>query len=133
MIALSARAATFLSEPRLCTLTTLRPDGTPHLVAVRFTWDPTAGVVRGLPTAAPRTVRNLAADPGGRAAVCQVDGFRWITLEGSATVTDDRARIAEGVRRYTERYAVAPPRPSGRRRGRDRRCDTGWWIRRRSW
>ncbi len=51
-----------------------------------------------------RKARNLAASPGARAAVCQVDGGRWLTLEGAATVTDDPERVAEGVRRYAERY-----------------------------
>ena len=36
--------------------------------------------------------------------MCQVDGRRWLTLEGRATVTDDPARVAEAVRRYAERY-----------------------------
>ena len=49
-------------------------------------------------------MRNLLASPGSRAAVSQVDGGRWLTLEGPATVTDDPARVAEGVRRYAERY-----------------------------
>ena len=33
-----------------------------------------------------------------------MDGGRWLTLEGAATVTDDPERVAEGVRRYAERY-----------------------------
>ena len=44
------------------------------------------------------------AAPGSRAAVCQVDGGRWLTLEGPATVTDDPDPVAEAVRRYAERY-----------------------------
>ncbi len=43
-------------------------------------------------------------------AVCQVDGGRWLTLEGTAEVTDDPDRVAEAVRRYAERY-----RPPGER------------------
>ena len=42
--------------------------------------------------------------------MCQVDGGRWLTLEGPATVTDDADRVAEAVRRYAERY-----RPPGER------------------
>ena len=41
----------------------------------------------------------------------QVDGPRWLTLEGPATVTDDPARVAEGVRRYAERYRPPKQRP----------------------
>ena len=36
--------------------------------------------------------------------MCQVDGGRWLTLEGPATVTADADRVAEGVRRYAARY-----------------------------
>jgi hypothetical protein len=36
--------------------------------------------------------------------VCQVDGGRWLTLEGPAEVTDDPDRVDEAVRRYAERY-----------------------------
>ena len=57
----------FLAEPRVATLTTLRPDGSPHVVAVRFTWD--GGMARVLTVAASRKARNLVR--GGRAALCQ--------------------------------------------------------------
>jgi F420H(2)-dependent biliverdin reductase len=95
---------TFLTERHLATLTTLRPDGTPHVVAVGFTWDPDEVLVRVITFASSRKARNVAASPNGPAAVCQVDGGRWLTLEGSATVTSDPERVAEAVRRYAERY-----------------------------
>ena len=108
--ALPAEALDFLRERHLATLTTLRPDGSPHVVAVGFTWDDAAGLARVISFAPSRKARNLVASPGSRAAVSQVDGGRWLTLEGPATVTDDPARVAEGVRRYAERY-----RPPGER------------------
>lgn len=100
----------FLAERHLATLTTLRADGTPHVVAVGFTWDRNAGLARVITFAPSRKARNVAERPGSPAALCQVDGGRWLTLEGTATVTDDPTRVAEGVRRYTERY-----RPPGER------------------
>lgn len=96
---------TFLTERHLATLTTLRPDGTPHVVAVGFTWDPDEVLVRVITFASSRKARNVANSPHGPAAVCQVDGGRWLTLEGAATVTSDPARVAEAVRRYAERYS----------------------------
>ncbi|WP_182903268.1 pyridoxamine 5'-phosphate oxidase family protein [Microbispora sp. H10830] len=104
----------FLAEPSVATLTTLRPDGSPHVAAVRFTWDHRAALARVLTVASSRKARNLAAGSGGRAALCQVDGFRWITLEGPATVHDDSGRVGEAVRRYAGRYGAAPPNPPGR-------------------
>jgi PPOX class probable F420-dependent enzyme len=101
----------FTRERRLATLTTLRPDGTPHVVPVGFTWDPEAGLVRVITFAPSCKARNVAASPGGRAVVCQVDGARWLSFEGVATVSDDPARVAEAVRRYAERYRQPKERP----------------------
>jgi PPOX class probable F420-dependent enzyme len=107
--ALSPEVESFLAERHLATLTTLRPDGSPHVTPVGFTWDPDARLARIITFAAARKVRNLRADP--RAVVCQVDGGRWLTVEGTATVTDDPGRVAEAVRRYTARYRVPGERP----------------------
>jgi PPOX class probable F420-dependent enzyme len=111
---LLASAKAFLAEANVATLTTLRPDGSLHVVVVRFTWDGDAGLARVMTVAASRKARNLTANPGGRAALCQVAGFRWITIEGTATVSDDPRRVAEGVRRYARRYQSPPPNPPGR-------------------
>lgn len=96
----------FLQERHLATLTTLRPDGSPHVVAVGFTWDDELGIARVITFANSRKARNVAARPGNPAAVCQVDGGRWLTLEGRATVTADPTRVADAVRRYAERYRL---------------------------
>lgn len=92
----------FLAERHLATLTTTLPDGSLHSVAVGFTWDDEAGLARVISFAPSRKARNLA--DGGRASVCQVDGARYLSLEGPAVVTSDPDRIAEGVARYAERY-----------------------------
>lgn len=92
----------FLAERHLATLTTLRPDGTPHVVPVGFTYDPGEGLVRVITGRTSRKARNLGG--GGRAVVCQVDGARWATLEGPAEVSADPRRVAAGVAAYTTRY-----------------------------
>jgi F420H(2)-dependent biliverdin reductase len=102
--ALPPEVVEFLTERHLATLTTMRPDGTPHVVAVGFTWDADAGLVRVITWAGSRKARNLVARPDSPAAVCQVEGGRWLTLEGTAVVTAEPERVAEGVRRYAERY-----------------------------
>ena len=48
--------------------------------------------------------RNVLESPGSRAVVSQVDGGRWLSLEGTATVTTDPDRCRDGERRYAERY-----------------------------
>ncbi len=94
----------FLAEYHLATLTTLRPDGTPHVVPVGFTYEPIGRVARIITFEASRKVRNIRAGDGSRAVVCQVDGGRWLTIEGTAVVTDDPARVARAVEAYAERY-----------------------------
>lgn len=94
----------FLGEYHLASLTTLRPDGSPHVVPVGFTFDPDAQLVRIITFRTSRKVTNVEASPGSRAAVCQVDGGRWLTFEGTAQVSDDPDRVAEAVARYSARY-----------------------------
>lgn len=97
-------ALDFLAERHLATLTTLRPDGSPHVVAVGFTWDGDAGIARVITWDDSKKARNVAAQPESRAVVSQVDGGRWMSLEGPATVTTDVERCRDGERRYAERY-----------------------------
>lgn len=99
---LPAAALEFLTERHLATLTTLRSDGTPHVVPVGFTWDDAAHLARIITGGASTKARNIAR--GSRAAVCQVDGWRWLTLEGPARLVTDPDAVADAVRRYAERY-----------------------------
>jgi PPOX class probable F420-dependent enzyme len=108
---LSPEALDFLAERHLGTLSTVRSDGTVHVCAVGFTWDPTASVARVITREGSQKVRNVEAT--GRAAVAQVDGGRWLSLEGSARITRAPADVAEAVVRYTERYQ--DPRPNSER------------------
>ncbi|WP_371674999.1 pyridoxamine 5'-phosphate oxidase family protein [Streptomyces sp. NBC_01276] len=112
-VRLPSAAAEFLSRPDPGVLTTLRADGTPHAAPVRFTFDAADGLVRVTTRAGACKARNvLAGGPAARVALCQADRFRWVTLEGRARVTDDPGRLAEAVRRYTDRYRTPPPAPS---------------------
>lgn len=92
----------FLSEYHLATLTTLRADGSPHVVAVGFSYAPDERLVRIITFAGSVKARNAAR--GGRAAVCQVDGGRWLTLEGEVRVTSDPGDVAAAVAGYAARY-----------------------------
>ena len=93
---------TFLSERHLASLTTLRADGSPHVVPVGFGYDAEARIVRIISFAGSQKVVNALR--GGRAAVSQVDGGRWLTLEGTVTATDDAERVAAAVAAYAARY-----------------------------
>ncbi|MEV6378708.1 TIGR03618 family F420-dependent PPOX class oxidoreductase [Streptomyces sp. NPDC051773] len=106
----------FWQERHLCTLTTLRADGSPHVVPVGVTYEPEARVARVITrtgSAKARHVRAAGAE-GARVAVCQLDGGRWATLEGLARVYEDRERVADAERRYAERYG-REPRPNPER------------------
>ncbi len=98
----------FLAERHLATLTTHRADGSPHVVPVGFTFDPDARLVRVITFASSRKAANVAAAPGVRAAVCQVDGARWLTLEGPAHLRDDPETVRAAEDAYARRYR--PPR-----------------------
>ncbi|MYH97423.1 MAG: hypothetical protein F4129_13070 [Acidimicrobiia bacterium] len=105
----------FLRDRHLASLTVLRPDGTPHVTPVGFTWDPETASARIITWAGAKKVRLLEKAGGGRAALCQVDGGRWVTLEGRAVVTADPEQCADAVARYGERYGPAKDRGADRR------------------
>ena len=97
-------AAEFLRERHLASLTIVETDGRPHVTPVGFTWDEVSGLVRIITRATSHKARLLERTPGLVAAVCQVDGARWLTLEGRAVVSADPRRCATGVEMYTRRY-----------------------------
>ena len=51
------------------------------------------------------------AEPGCRAVLCQVDGRRWLSLEGEATVVRRADAVTDAERRYAERYRQPRPNP----------------------
>ena len=94
---------TFLRDRHLATLTTPRADGSPHVVPVGFAFEPSEGVVRVISSGASQKVVN-AGRPGARAAVCQVDGGRWLTLEGPVRVERSPEAVARAEQAYADRY-----------------------------
>jgi PPOX class probable F420-dependent enzyme len=106
---LPADLATFWTERHLCTLTTLRPDGTPHVVPVGVALDPEEQCAWIITSRTSRKVRNLQLVAG--LAACQVDGRRWSTLEGEGEVRTDRASVARAEARYASRYRTPRPNP----------------------
>ena len=84
--ALPDAVTTFLTERHLATLTTLRPDGTPHVVAVGFTWDPEALIVRVITWAGSRKARNLVARKSEQHAQEKIAGFLIFKVRRLANV-----------------------------------------------
>ena len=94
----------FLSEYHLATLSIVKGDGTPHVTAVGFTYDSETGTARVITWADSWKARHVRALGSAPAAICTVDGGRWLTFSGAATLASDEEAVAEGVRRYAERY-----------------------------
>lgn len=108
---LPSAARDFLAERHLATLSTLRADGSLHVVPVGFTWDHDTAVARVITHGDSVKARN--ASRGGRAALCQLDRARWLSLEGPVRVATATDAVAEAEARYTARYR--PPRPNPQR------------------
>jgi PPOX class probable F420-dependent enzyme len=104
-------ALAFLTERHLAMLTTLRGDNSPHVVAVGFTFDPTTHIARVITTGGSQKAVN--AGERGVAVLSQVDGARWLSLEGAATVSGDADDVRDAELRYAQRYRT--PRENPRR------------------
>ena len=109
---LSPEVLEFLTERHLATLTTLRADGSPHVVPVGFTYEPATRLARVITSGDSAKARN-AGRQGAIAALCQVDRRRWLTLSGPIGVATDPEAVADAERRYAERYK--PPRINPKR------------------
>ena len=96
----------FLREYHLATLTTLREDLSPHVVAVGFSYDLDARVARVITWASSQKAKNAERmqEAGQRAAVGQVDGGRWLSLEGPVRLVSDPEGVRAGVDGYAARY-----------------------------
>ncbi|HST98774.1 MAG TPA: TIGR03618 family F420-dependent PPOX class oxidoreductase [Geodermatophilus sp.] len=100
-----------LTERHLATLTTLRADGSPHVVPVGVTYDAVTRTARVITSGTSAKARHVRAGRS-RVAVCQVDGRRWVSLEGTAVVRDDPAAVADAEQRYARRYKQPRENPA---------------------
>lgn len=90
-------------------LTTLRSDNSPHVVAVGFTFDPKTHIARVITSGGSQKAVNAAGR--GVAVLSQVDGARWLSLEGKAVVNPDADAVRDAELRYAQRYRTPRPNP----------------------
>ncbi|MEV5551226.1 TIGR03618 family F420-dependent PPOX class oxidoreductase [Streptomyces sp. NPDC052309] len=102
----------FWQERRVCFLSTPRPDGSPHLVPVGVTYDHATRTARVITSRDTAKVRNVERADRPVVAVSQVDGRRWSTLEGTATVRDDADAVRDAEARYAARYRQPRANPA---------------------
>ncbi|BBY97692.1 F420-dependent biliverdin reductase [Mycolicibacterium fallax] len=102
-------ALTFLTERHLAMLTTLRADGSPHVVAVGFTFDPKTHIARVITNGGSQKAVN--AERGQLAVLSQVDGARWLSLEGTASVSAESEAVRDAELRYAQRYRTPRVNP----------------------
>ena len=106
---LTSDALDFLSERHLAMLTTLRADGSPHVVAVGFTFDPVTHIARVITSDGSQKAIN--AERSNVGVLSQVDGGRWLSLEGIAGVNREPEAVRDAEVRYAQRYRTPKPNP----------------------
>lgn len=106
---LTSDALEFLTERHLAMLTTLRSDGSPHVVAVGFTFDPETHIARVITSDGSQKAINAERSHVG--VLSQVDGARWLSLEGIAQVNREPDAVRDAEVRYSQRYRVPRPNP----------------------
>jgi PPOX class probable F420-dependent enzyme len=85
---LTSTVRAFLDERRYATIATINESGMPQLTAI---WYELQGGMVLMNMANGRLKhRNLQRDP--RASICVVDGERYVTLYGQASLIDDQAQ-----------------------------------------
>jgi PPOX class probable F420-dependent enzyme len=90
----------FLEDKRFAVVGTKNTDGSPHLAVMWYLLDGDDIVVNS--AQGRRKDRNLAADP--RMTVLVEDGYRWIRIDGRATIDHDQPIAHEYIRRLALRY-----------------------------
>ena len=101
----AARVERFLAEEPVVWLSTVRPDGLPHLVPVWFAWDGEVITIMSKPGA--QKVRNLRERPSAMLALGDAEAdFDVGLLEATAECIDGPAELPPAfLAKYAERIA----------------------------
>ncbi len=99
-MSLNSNVRDFLNEKRFAVLATINEDGTPHLSVMWFAlrdemivMNTTLSRVKG---------KNLQRDT--RISICVEDGYRYVSIAGSAVLNDDQRVAHEDIRQLAIRY-----------------------------
>ena len=100
MAILEDKVRAFLDRPRFAVLATINPDGTPkqpvlwyELQGDEIMMNTKRGRIKDL---------NLVRDP--RLSFCVEDGYKYVTLTGTATLIDDQEVAQADIRSLAIRY-----------------------------
>ena len=74
-----------------------------------FTFDPKTHIARVITTGGSQKAVN--AERAGVAVLSQVDGARWLSLEGRASVNEAVAAVRDAELRYAQRYRTPRVNP----------------------
>jgi PPOX class probable F420-dependent enzyme len=90
----------FLEEPRFAVLATINPDGVPQQTVIWYQLDGDEIVMNAADMR--QKTANLRRDP--RLALCVEDGYRYVTLTGTARLIEEQAQAQADARRLAIRY-----------------------------
>ena len=74
-----------------------------------FTFDPATHIARVITSGGSQKAVN--AEHRGVAVLSQVDGARWLSLEGKSVVRTDAESVRDAELRYAQRYRTPRPNP----------------------
>jgi PPOX class probable F420-dependent enzyme len=98
-----ARADQRLRSELMMWISTVRPDGRPHLVPVWFLWDGERVIIFSKPD---QKIRNLKQNPQVVLALDDTDGGEDVVLiDGEATLPE-RGTLSPAMPTYAEKYAA---------------------------
>jgi PPOX class probable F420-dependent enzyme len=97
---LSEKAHTFLADVRFAVLATINPSGTPQLTTMWYGLDGDE-VLMNTKIGRAKDL-NLSRDP--RASFCVEDGYRFVTVSGTARLVRDQMIAHDDIRQLAIRY-----------------------------
>ena len=92
-----------LRAPLYAMLTTLHPDGSPHVVCVCMTFEVNHRTARVIALRSSVKVANLRTNKSVSLSMQDGEG-RWATFEGDGCIRENRASVEEAVRQHRLRY-----------------------------